>query len=161
MVRDQLPCLSMLQVISTCLLLSACIKTDDMICYSEIPVSCLVDLILPVLHYGCRRGDEKKVCLERWCVFCVEFLVASFNCNLPLWVLCPLWHEISTSQGPDWLWLTDLIWASVKQKTCFYLRVSACVCVNLSAQIYQRKQMQSVNFGGFSSKCVQGCSDCR
>lgn len=69
---------------------------------------------------------------------------------------CPPWHEISTSQGPDWPWLTDLLWASVKQMACFYVCAHACgcVCVNLSVQRYQRKQMQSRITSGVSLSSV-------
>lgn len=120
--------------VSTCFLLSSCNDAD-----SAIAISCLVDPILPVMLYGRRRGDEEKLSLEYWRILCLEFLFAAFRFNFPLWALCPLWHEISMSQGPDRLWLSDLIWASVKQMKCFYLCVWVWVwlCMRVLILVYK------------------------
>lgn len=45
--------------------------------YSEIPLSYLFDLILPIMQYGYRIGNEKNVPLEYWRVLYLEFLSAS------------------------------------------------------------------------------------
>lgn len=103
-----------------------------MMCYSRIPISCLVNLILSIMQYGWRGGDEKAP-LGYWCVLLSGVSICLLNFNFPLWALCPLWHEISMSQGPDWLWLSDLIWASGKQMKSFMVCLSVCepVCDSL------------------------------
>lgn len=100
-------------------------------CYSGIPISCLVDLILPVTQCGCRR-DEKKVPLEYWCVLCSIwiFYLPPFDSNFPLRAPCPLWHEISMSQRPDCLTYYRQVWHKWSDFICLCARVCVWILVH-------------------------------
>lgn len=76
--------------------------------------------------------EEEMRRRKHWSINVYSALSGIFICLFYFnfsWALCPLWHEISMSQGPDWLWVSDFIWASVKQMKCFYLCEFVWVCV--------------------------------
>lgn len=127
-------------------------------CNSGIPISCLVDLILPVMQYGCRRGDEKKVPLEFWCTLSLEFLFASLIliflfepcacCGMKLaWARDQTGYDCLTRCGQVWKKKNEVVLC-----VCVCASVCVCVCVN---QRHQRKQMQSLSVLGF---LIEACS---
>lgn len=149
MMRDHEACLSVLQVFSACLLLSA---HSDRLHYVLLQMESQFHFWLTWLclsHHECRTGDEQKAPLEYWSILSLEFLVVfwiliflyepCFHCGIKL-----AWARDQT--GSDCLYL---IRASVKQMFLFVL-VFVCLFVNLSAPRYQRRWTQALLVGALS-----------
>lgn len=72
----------------------------------------------------------------------------NFYFFLSLWALCPLWHEISRSRAPHWLWLTVSIWANVKLNNAFLF-----VCAHVWIIVHRHTKGNKCNQNLFEDFC--------